>query len=88
MTERYVLHEQRVSETSEVGAERMMMTSFLLIESESEKEEEIWLRKLLLLFLCDVREDEECSGMAFLRFMKRVQPLDVSDDALVCVYLL
>lgn len=43
-------HEQRLYGTHEFGAEKKMMTRFVLIRSENGKPEEMWVEKVVFLF--------------------------------------
>lgn len=71
----------------ELGAERKMMTNFVLIRSDGDQEEEIWVGKVLLLVFRVVRGMKNCHEMAVVQFMECVSPLDAVDKALECLCL-
>lgn len=64
-----------------------MMSGFLLIRRKMDKENETGVGKVLLLFLCVVRENREGDGTEFVQFIECVPPLDAVDDALECICL-
>lgn len=79
---RYVLHEQRVYATHELGSEREMMSFSLLIWSESDEEKETWVKKVLLLFCCVVGVNKKDDDRTCVPFMECVLPPDAVDGAL------
>lgn len=74
-TRNCVLREPKMYVTHAFSAGRKTVSSFLLIRSESDEEEVIWLEKVLLLFRCVVAADKESGELAFVRSMKCLPPL-------------
>lgn len=63
------------------------MTRVLLNRSKSDEEEEIWERKVILLFRSVAEGNEKGDEMAFVQFKKCVPPLEAVDNFLGGVHL-
>lgn len=64
-----------------------MLNSFALIQRESYGQDEVWVRKVLLLFSCFTKEESEDENLALVRYIQCVSPLDALDRALRYVCL-
>lgn len=54
----------------ELGAERKMFNSFVIVIGKVDEEKEIWVVELLLFCLCFLRRQMEGTELLFVRYME------------------
>lgn len=69
------------------GAHRKLLSSYELIQAESDRKVKMWARRGFPLFWGMINNDSKGRKLAFMRYLRFVQPLDKVDEALRCVCL-
>lgn len=82
-----VEREQRAYASPQFGARRKILNSFVLLRGKTDGSEELCVGKVLLLFSCSVKEESNGYGLAFVRYMDRMTPVNEGDGALKSVCL-
>lgn len=81
-TENCGVLEQRAYASREFGAERKMLTSFVVVRGDGDEQEEIWVARVLLLCRCPLKGYTEALKLGTVQYMECVRPLDAVDETL------